>query len=220
MSPRKQYEEELNKLQEAVEEIGVYVQAIYVKVFSAQNQKQENMLLEVVNSDRDIHTMQRSIEGSCLNLITRQQPVAGDLRQVTATLKAVNDISRIGDQCIDIAELLLRMDMKNISELSRHIPEMIEKTKDQVAEALEVLIQRDVEEAKQVVEKDNLVDDLFNLVKDDIILHLKNDKKNPDDCVDVLMIAKHLEKIGDHAENMAQWAIFRETGVINNVRLL
>lgn len=220
MSPRKQYEEELNKLQESVEEIGVYVQSIYVKVFSALDQKQESSLQEVVSSDRDIHAMQRAIEAGCLNLITRQQPIAKDLRQVTATLKAVTDISRIGDQCVDIAELLLRMNMKKIAEFSSHLPEMIEKTKDQLAEALEVLMQRDVEEAKTVIEKDDLVDDLFNLVKDDIIAHLKNGKKDPDDCVDVLMIAKHLEKIGDHAENMAQWAIFRETGAVENIRLM
>lgn len=220
MSPRKQYEEELNKLQEAIEEIGIFVQSFYIKVFSALEQKQECRLQEMVNCDRDIHAMQRAIEASCLSLITKQQPIAGDLRQVTATLKAVNDISRIGDQCVDIVELILRMNMKNIYKLSPHMTEMIEKTKDQISEALEVLLQRDAEEAKYVIEKDNLVDELFNFVKDDIISHLKTDKEDPDDCVDVLMIAKHLEKIGDHAENIAEWAIFRETGAVENIRLL
>ena len=97
---------------------------------------------------------------------------------------------------------------------------MEEETKKQFDEAMEVFIHNDIVAAVRVIEKDDVVDDMFNLVKDDLICHLKEDGKDSDDCVDVLMIAKHLEKIGDHAVNIAEWAIFSETGQISNVRLL
>lgn len=220
MSPRITFDSELKRLQEDIEGIGMAVQALYVKVFFALSEKKQDELKEIVKSDRDIHAMQRSIESSCLNLITKQQPVARDLRQVTAALKMVNDISRIGDQCADIAELLLRMNMKDLSGVSVHLSDMIVRTKEQLSEVIDSFMQKDTTAAVGVIEKDDLVDDLFNLVKLDLICHLKEDGKDPDDCIDVLMIAKHIEKVGDHAVNMAQWTIFRETGEIKNVRLL
>lgn len=220
MAPRIIFEAELKRLQEDVEEIGMAVQALYIKLFCAYSKKKTDELIEITKSDRDIHVMQRNIESSCLNLITKQQPIARDLRQVTAALKAVNDISRIGDQCADIGELLLRMKLKDISEFSPHLSDMIARTKEQLSEATDAFAKKDITVAEEVIKKDDLVDDLFNLVKDDLIAHLKEDGKDPDDCVDVLMIAKHLEKIGDHAVNMAEWNIFRETGAINNIRLL
>lgn len=220
MAPRITFEAELKRLQEDVEEIGMAVQALYIKLFCAYSKKKTEELIEITKSDRDIHVMQRNIESSCLNLITKQQPIARDLRQVTAALKTVNDISRMGDQCVDIGELLLRMKLKDISEFSSHLSDMIARTKEQMSEAADAFAKRDITAAEEVIKKDDLVDDLFNLVKEDLIAHLKEDGKDPDDCVDVLMIAKHLEKIGDHAVNMAEWNIFRETGVINNIRLL
>lgn len=220
MTLRATFESELKKLHTDIEEMGTEVQKLFVKLFLAQEKKEKEELIEVTKCDRDIHMMQRNIESSCLNLITKQQPIARDLRQVTAALKAVNDISRIGDQCADIAELFLRMNFKDIAEFSRHMKTMEEETKKQFDEAMEVFIHNDIVAAVRVIEKDDVVDDMFNLVKDDLICHLKEDGKDSDDCVDVLMIAKHLEKIGDHAVNIAEWAIFSETGQISNVRLL
>jgi phosphate transport system protein len=207
MTLRVTFESELKKLHTDIEEMGTEVQKLFVKLFLAQEKKEKEELIEVTKCDRDIHMMQRNIESSCLNLIT-------------AALKAVNDISRIGDQCADIAELFLRMNFKDIAEFSRHMKTMEEETKKQFDEAMEVFIHNDIVAAVRVTEKDDVVDDMFNLVKDDLICHLKEDGKDSDDCVDVLMIAKHLEKIGDHAVNIAEWAIFSETGQISNVRLL
>ena len=109
MSPRRLYEEELKQLQESVEEMGMGVRATYARLFSALQQQKESVIEEIITSDQSTHTLQRRIEGSCLNLITKQQPIARDLRQVSASLKVVTDISRIGDQCSDIAELVKRM---------------------------------------------------------------------------------------------------------------
>lgn len=220
MAPRITFETELNRLQKDIEEIGMAVQALYIKLFRALAEKKEEELLRIMESEHDIHVMQRGIESSCLNLITKQQPIACDLRQITAALKSVNDISRIGDQCADIAELLLRMHMKELAEFSKHLSDMIVRTGEQLSEAIEAFIQKDTGAATEVIKKDDFVDDMFNLVKDDLIRHLKEEGKDPDDCVDVLMITKHLEKIGDHAVNMAEWTLFRETGKLNDIRLL
>lgn len=220
MVPRASYERELGKLHADVEEMGLEVQKLYIKTFWAYEKKDKDKLIAITKSDRDIRVLQRNIESSCLNLITKQQPIARDLRQVTATLKVVNDISRIGEQCVDIAELFLRMDMKEVADFSPQLKDMAEKTREQLVRAADTFVQKDTMAAAEVVEKDDEVDDLFNLVKDDLVCHLKEGVKDTDSCIDILMIAKHLEKIGDHAVNIAEWAIFSVTGEINKVRLL
>lgn len=220
MSPRRLYEEELKQLQESVEEMGMGVRASYARLFSAMQQQKESVIDEIIASDQDTHNLQRRIEGSCLNLITKQQPIARDLRQVSASLKVVTDISRIGDQCADIAELVKRMHFKDLQEFSTHIPNMIEATGRQLTEAINAFVDRSAESAQHVVTGDDIVDDLFNQVKNDVIAHLKSEVKDPDDCIDVMMLAKYLEKIGDHAVNIASWAIFQETGEMDHIRLL
>ena len=219
MSPRRLYEEELKQLQESVEEMGMGVRATYARLFSALQQQKESAIEEIIASDQSTHTLQRRIEGSCLNLIT-QQPIARDLRQVSASLKVVTDISRIGDQCSDIAELVKRMHFKDLQEFSAHIPQMIEETGKQLTEAINAFVDRNAESAQHVVTGDDTVDDLFNQVKNDVIAHLRSEAKDPDDCIDAMMFAKYLEKIGDHAVNIANWAIFQETGEVDHIRLL
>ncbi len=165
MSPRRLYEEELKQLQESVEEMGMGVRATYARLFSALQQQKESVIEEIIASDQSTHTLQRRIEGSCLNLITKQQPIARDLRQVSASLKVVTDISRIGDQCSDIAELVKRMHFKDLQEFSAHIPQMIEETGKQLTEAINAFVDRNAESAQHVVTGDDTVDDLFNQVK-------------------------------------------------------
>lgn len=220
MSPRRLYEEELKQLQESIEEMGMGVRATYARLFSALQQQKESVIEEIIASDQSTHTLQRRIEGSCLNLITKQQPIARDLRQVSASLKVVTDISRIGDQCSDIAELVKRMHFKDLQEFSAHIPQMIEETGKQLTEAINAFVDRNAESAQHVVAGDDTVDDLFNQVKNDVIAHLRSEAKDSDDCIDVMMFAKYLEKIGDHAVNIANWAIFQETGEVDHIRLL
>lgn len=220
MASRIVFETELKRLQESVEAIGTEVQILYMKIFMALSEKNKEELAEICQSQQSVYRMQRNIESDCLNLITKQQPIARDLRQVTAALKMVGDISRIGDQCVDIAELLLRMNMKDLQMFSMHLFEMISETREQLTDAIDAFVKRDPKAASKVIIKDDIVDGLFNQVKEDLIQNLKKGLNNPDDCIDVLMIAKYLEKIGDHAVNMAEWGIFRETGEVNQVRLL
>lgn len=164
--------------------------------------------------------MERRIESMCLNLITKQQPIARDLRLVSAALKVVTDIERVGDHVSDIAELLLRLEMKDLSEFSPHLSGMIDATRELLDKSVEAFLNRNREEAEEVIRGDDVVDMLFNKAKMDLIHYLKTDTKNADECIDVLMLAKYLEKIGDHAVNIGEWEIFQETGSVENIRIL
>lgn len=220
MSPRVLFEKQLLQLHADVEEMGLTVEKTYDKLFEALGNKDEEEVVAILKSDRIINDMQRGIEAACLSLITKQQPVAKDLRLVTASLKVVTDIERIGDHCSDIAELLLRLKLKELSVYSEHIKAMIEETKKLEHAAVDAFVNRDMEAAKKVIAGDDVVDDLFNKVIEDLVDYLKKGTVNADECIDVLMIAKYLEKIGDHAVNIGEWEIFQETGTIADVRLL
>lgn len=220
MSPRVLFEKQLEQLHKDVEEMGLAVERTYDELFEALGNKDKDGIVSVLKNDRIINDMQRGIEASCLSLLTKQQPVAKDLRLVTASLKVVTDIERIGDHCSDIAELLLRMEMKELSAYSAHIKPMIEETKKLEHAAVDAFVKRDVEAAKSVIAGDDVIDDLFNKVIEDLVEYLKNGTMNADECIDVLMIAKYLEKIGDHAVNIGEWEMFQETGTIADVRLL
>ena len=155
-----------------------------------------------------------------MSLITKQHPIASDLRMVTAALKVVTDMERIGDHISDMAELFIRLGLPELSEFSTSLTEMAEAAKHMVQIAVDAFVSRNQEGAKEAIKQDDIVDDLFNRVKEDLIYLLKEEKKSADDCVDVLMITKYLEKIGDHAVNIGEWEIFRETGIIKDKVLL
>lgn len=220
MSPRPTFELELKQLHEDVREMGMIVENTYDELFEAVMNQDEEMLERIMKSDRMINDMQRNIEASCLTLITKQQPVARDLRLVTAALKVVTDIERIGDHCADIAELMLRLEMADLTKYSLHLPKMIEETKKLEHAAVDAFVNRDLVAAKQVILDDDIVDELFNKVKIDIVEHIKAGTVGADECVDVLMFAKYLEKIGDHAVNIGEWEDFQENGTIDDVRIL
>lgn len=219
MSPRLLFEEELEELKRSVSDMGEQIEKVYDRLFEVLKERDREALEAIVTNDRVINDMQRSIEAKCLTLLTKQQPVARDLRTVSAALKVVTDIERVGDHVSDMAELFLRMDMQKVEDFSASLPQMIEAAKRSVGEAIEAFVDMNMEAAKDVIAFDDVIDDLFNKVKEELIGDLRSGKKDPDDCVDVLMIAKYLEKIGDHAVNIGEWAIFRETGDIDDVRI-
>ena len=220
MSPRTTFINELNQLKENVADMATRVEKNYETLFEAYEKKEKAAIEKIVAVDKDINRRQREIESECLFLITKQQPIVSDLRAVTASLKVVTDIERVGDHVADIAELLIRMDMKELSAYSAHLNPMIRVTRDMLRMAVDAFTGRNKEEAQEVIQKDDVVDELFNAVKNDVIESLKKETRDADECVDILMIAKYLEKIGDHAVNICEWEIFKETGNISDMRLL
>ncbi|MGN1180931.1 MAG: phosphate signaling complex protein PhoU [Suilimivivens sp.] len=220
MSPRTTFDHELKQLKENVTSMAQRVEQNYIKLFEAYESKAEEDLRKIIAIDKEINKRQREIESQCLFLITKQQPIVGDLRVVTASLKVVTDIERVGDHVADMAELLLRLGMKDLSNYSEHLLPMIEAAKEMVRIAVSAFVDRDQAAAEEVIKGDDVVDELFNKVKEDVIESLKKETGDADEYADILMIAKYLEKIGDHAVNIGEWEIFQETGNISDMRLL
>lgn len=220
MSPRTTFENELRLLRENVTDMARRVEENYESLFEAFENQRKEEVIRIKHIDKEIGKRQREIESRCLFLITKQQPIVGDLRVVTASLKAVTDIERVGDHVSDMAELILRLEMKDVDQYTVHLWPMIRAAREMLYMAVKAFSDRNVQAARDVIKGDDAVDNLFNKVKEDLIDTLKKELKDADDCVDILMLAKYLEKIGDHAVNIGEWEIFQETGNISDIRLL
>ncbi len=220
MTPRVSFEHELETLNHNLSEMGTLIEAAIDKVIQAFQKEDKDMAIEIIQGDRTINDMERVIESRCLSLILRQQPVARDLRIVTTALKVVTDMERIGDHAADISEVIIRNSFKSNFGMVEAIPRMAEVAKQMVHRAVETFISCDVKEARETMKMDDVVDDLFNQVKNAVIEAMKTSGEKADGYIDILMIAKYLERIGDHAVNICEWTEFHETGALNNVRIL
>ncbi len=220
MAPRILFEQELELLKNKVKEMSERAAASYDKLVEAVNRCDRETLKLLLDNDRQMLDMQRSIEAKCLTLLTKEQPVAKDLRLVSASLKVVTDIERIGDHVSDIAELYLRMGGAiDDGEYEELLATMMEKAKEMLKEAVEAFVKGSEEAARDVIARDDVVDDLFNQVKEKMMDAIRAQSLDADRVVDYLMVAKYLEKIGDHAVNIGEWALFRMTGDMQGVKL-
>ncbi|MDW2797888.1 phosphate signaling complex protein PhoU [Clostridium boliviensis] len=220
MTTRVNYEHELNLLNDDIKEMGRLVENSIEQCFIAFEDQDFEKAEDIIKGDRTINDLERSIEARCLSIILRQQPVAGDLRVVSSALKVVTDLERIGDHASDIAELILRIKGEHVYHVVRHIPSMAVAAREMVRSSIEAFIQQDVDTAKEIEKKDDVVDELFGKVKLDVVDLLKQSAEHIDQCIDLLMIAKYLERIGDHAVNVCEWTEFSKTGALKNVRIL
>ncbi len=175
--------------------------------------EQDLMLVKKVNElEIEIDQMEKTIESHCLRLLLQQQPVASDLRVISTALKMITDMERIGDNAEDIAEIAKYMvDQKFIKDLV-HIPQMAEATISMVKRSIDAFVSKDKELAAEVCRDDDIVDGLFQTIKQELIEKMQENRENSEQAIDLLMIAKYLERIGDHAENIAEWVIFSITG--------
>ena len=165
-----------------------------------------------IQEDREIDQKEKDIEALCLRLLLQQQPVARDLRVISSALKMITDMERIGDQAADIAELIRHMHLTPVSRQNKHLSKMAEATKKMVTESIDAFVKKDAALATKVLTDDDLVDSLFLKLRHDIIEMIAADPGCGEEAVDVLMIAKYLERIGDHATNIAEWVLFSITG--------
>lgn len=159
----------------------------------------------------EINQKEREIESLCMKLLLQQQPVARDLRQISSALKMISDMERIGDQAQDIADMSRFVKVKEIAH-KIHIGEMAEATIKMVTESIDSFVKKDLKAAGAVVEYDDVVDELFLKVKAELPAMIEKDSKNAEYYIDLIMIAKYFERIGDHAENIAQWVEYSITG--------
>ena len=174
----------------------------------------ENCIRDVFDTDKGIDAKEREIENLCMRLLLHQQPVAGDLRQISAALKMISDMERIGDQAADIADLSKFIEDNNI-EIPKLISQMADMTVKMVSESIDAFVKADLALCRQVIDNDDKVDDAFNQVKEELaqMMYQNLDAKAG---LDLLMTAKYMERIGDHAVNIAEWVEYSITGVHRN----
>ena len=211
---------ELENLNESLTEMGTKVEKIIERTFEAFGKNDRDALQKIIGGDGDVDRMEKDIEAKCLSLMLRQQPVAKDLRHISMALKVVTDLERIGDHAVDIAELAMRLDQKDAQSMIEYLPEMVENVKTMLRESINAFVKKDRELARSMEERDDVIDGLFNRVKQEAVKLLKEDGAESDKVVDLLMLAKYLERIGDHAVNVCEWTEFFDTGLVKNVRIL
>ena len=209
---RKQYALELNALNTQLIKMAAAVEQAVADAMKALKERDKKLADAVSENDRDVDRMERQIEDMCLMLLLKQQPVAGDLRFISAALKIITDLERIGDHAQDICEISLTMDDKPLSVTTDLITRMFEESTAMIKMAVDAFITKDEDLATQCINHDDVVDDLFVQVRKKLIGNLQSGKEDPEELVDLLQIAKYLERVGDHAQNIGEWVIFSLTG--------
>ena len=211
MTSRKYYEMELQKLNASLLEMGEMIRMAIGGAVTALLEFDHDKAREIIAYDEQIDRQNREIEQQCYTLLLSQQPVAGDLRMVSAALKMTTDMERIGDHAADISEIELMLE--NLPTLScAPIRQMATETSVMLIKSLEAFAQRDEEKANWVIGRDDVVYDLFDTVKSELIEAIRQNADNGEAATDLLMAAKYFERIGDHAVNIAEWVVFSLTG--------
>src|SRR5690554_441394 len=209
---RSRFDQELDTLNEELVSMGNLVESSIEAAVSALKTQNVDLARRVVEGDRAANNKEREIEDLAMKLILRQQPVAGDLRLISTALRMITDMERIGDQAADISEITIMLaDQTYLKELV-HIPQMGDATIKMVRESIDAFVRKDVELAKQVILYDDVVDDLFDVIKEELIGYIRENKGSSEQAIDFMMIAKYFERIGDHAQNIAEWVYYAITG--------
>ncbi len=209
---RNRFDEQLALLKKELIEMGALCEEVIAKASEALTRGDVALAAKVAPLDEQIDRKERDIEALCLRLLLQQQPVARDLRKISAALKMITDMERIGDQAEDIAEIVTFLKGRT-GQNDDLLREMARSTIKMVTESVDAFVKHDIMLAEKVVAYDDVVDNYFEQVKDELIARIA---ENPDDgeyALDLLMIAKYFERIGDHAVNIAEWVMFSVTGV-------
>lgn len=220
MTTRMLFDQELKLLNEELIEMSKMVEHAIEDSFEALKNNNSELAKEIIKNDAIVDEMESAIERRCLSLVLRQQPVARDLRHISTALKVVTDLERIGDHAADIAELTLHLNQEGSCRELKHLPAMVENVKAMLRDAISAFIERDADKAKSIQVRDDIIDAFFDQVKGEVIEFLKTDSQKSDSAVDLLMIAKYLERIGDHAVNVCEWTEFSDTGFLKNVPII
>ena len=216
---RTRFDEQLEMLNNHLLEMGLLIERSIESATQALIDQNVVAARSAVAADSEIDQKEREIESLCVKLLLQQQPVAKDLRLISAALKMITDMERIGDQAADISELVIYLaDEPYIKELT-HLPEMSRQAIQMVRGSLDAFVKRDLALARAVMAMDDRVDELFDIIKNELIEHLRMNSSSGTQAIDLLMIAKYYERIGDHAQNIAEWVEYALTGSHKGVYL-
>ena len=208
---RNRFNEQLSQLNTELITMGARCEEAISKAAKYLIDNDESLKETIFETDRQIDQKERDIENLCMRLLLQQQPVARDLRTISSALKMISDMERIGDQASDIAEIVCFVNKSGIGG-KVHIADMARSTIAMVTNSVESFVKNDVDIAYDVIKQDDIVDNLFLKVKNELISGVKDESDNAEALIDLLMIAKYFERIGDHAENIAEWVIYSITG--------
>ena len=210
---RNRFDRQLKNLNDELIDMGSMIEKSIEKALVALVTQNVEKAKEVITFDLEIDRQEREIESLCMKLLLQQQPVARDLRLISSALKMITDMERIGDQAADIAELAIFMAEKPYIKELKHITQMGQETMVMVVTSIDAFVEKDLEKAQEVLTHDDIVDQLFDAVKSELIEMIHQNKEIGEQATDLLMVAKYFERIGDHATNIAEWVIFSVTGV-------
>ena len=209
---RNRFDEQLHTLNHELLEMGALIERAIRSATDALVKQDVQAAEAAIAADHEVDRKEREIESLCLKLLLQQQPVARDLRLISSALKMITDMERIGDQASDIAELVIYLSKEPYRKELKHLPQMAENAIRMVTGALDAYVRKDVALAQEVMAMDDAIDALFVTVKDELIAHIRNDASAGSQAIDLLMIAKYYERIGDHAQNIAEWVEYALTG--------
>ena len=217
---RNRFDRQLEMLNQMLIQMGELCETAIEEVTGALEENDMGRAKAVITADEEIDQMEKDIENLCLKLLLQQQPVARDLRQISAALKMITDMERIGDQTADIADIVTSAEF-NGDENLKDIGRMAEATMKMVRNSVSAYVQKDLELARKVMDADDVVDELFDRIKKELVDTIAEQKGcGGDTAIDLIMITKYLERIGDHATNIAEWVEFSITGIhAGNVRI-
>jgi len=210
---RNRFDRQLQELNNEMIEMGAMIESAIEKAVSALVNQDVEKAKEAVKGDDIINHQEKNIENLCLKLLLQQQPVARDLRQISAALKMITDMERIGDHAADISEITILLAGQPYLKKLEHIQEMAKETMQMIVNAVDAFVEKDKEKAIAVMKRDDVVDDLFDKVKKELIRLIHENPDNGEQAADLLMIAKYFERIGDHATNISEWVVFSITGI-------
>ena len=213
MSVRKIFEEELAELKKQLVEMCRLTEQMLDDAIVALINRDRELGKSIAQADKRVDEYEMDIEKRCMRILLKQQPVAKDFREVSTALKMITDIERFGDQASDIGELVYTMPGDKYIKKLEHITAMGNLAVRMVRESVNSFIVCDENLADEVIKLDDKMDELFLTVKNELIELIKKDGKNGDQAIELMMVAKYLERIGDHAVNVAEWTKYNETGV-------
>lgn len=205
---RNKFDEQLLELNQEMIKMGNMIEESIAKAVEALYKRDNDLAKRIMESDTKVDRAQKKIEDICFNLLIQQQPVARDLRNITAAMKMVTDMERIGDHAADISEMSLYIGEGRDLPRFEHINQMASETVMMLNWSIEAYVSKDLQKANEVTIHDDVVDRLFDEVKQDIIKLIQEKPQEGEEATDLLMVAKYFERIGDHATNIAEWVIY------------
>lgn len=209
---RKRYDDPLEELHDELILMGSYVEEAILRTVRALVEQDRQQARDVIAFDDEIDRKEKEIEALCLKIVAQRHPEDAELRSVSAALKMITDMERIGDQSADISEIVLSLADSPFTKKLDHISMMAQQTARMVTDAVDAFVQGDLEKVQEVIDGDDIVDNLFYNVKDDLLTLIVEDASRSSQAMDFLLVAKYFERIGDHAENIAEWVEFSITG--------